>query len=76
MKHSLTNLKYDIENIHRWFDAQESLMEKILDKLDSQEPKSMSHECDVEIPVISNDQDLNNMEEKLINDVKLRNTLV
>jgi len=75
----LINLKYDAKHFHKRFDAQESLLEKILAKLDYQESKrsAMVYDYnDVDVGVIDNDEDLNNMEEKLINDKQYRNALV
>lgn len=75
----MINLKYDAEHFHKRFDAQESLLEKILAKLDYQESKGSSkvYDCnDVDLGVIDNDEDLNNMEEKLINDKQYRNAVV
>jgi len=75
----LANFKYDFEHFHKRFDAQESLLEKILAKLDSHESQgsAMVYDFnDVDIGVIDNDEDLNNMEEKLINDKPYRNAVV
>ncbi|CAI6354311.1 unnamed protein product [Macrosiphum euphorbiae] len=80
VRRSLANLKYDAEHFHKRFDAQESLLEKILAKLDSQESKGSAMVYndydDVDLGVIDNDEDLNNMEEKLINDKPYRNAVI
>ncbi|KAL5246025.1 hypothetical protein ACI65C_013433 [Semiaphis heraclei] len=79
VRRSLANFKYDFEHFHKRFDAQESLLEKILAKLDSQEFKgsAMVYDFnDMDIGVIDNDEDLNNMEEKLINDKPYRNAVI
>lgn len=75
----MINLKYDAEHFHKRFDAQELLLEKILAKLDYQEPKgsAMVYDYnDVDVGVIDNDEDLKNIEEKLINDKQYRNAVV
>lgn len=81
VRRSLANLKYDTEHFYKRFDAQESLLEKILAKLNSQESKGSAIMVyndydDVDLGVIDNDEDLNNMEEKLINDKPYRNVVV
>jgi hypothetical protein len=75
----LANLKYDTKHFHKRFDAQESLLEKILAKLDSKGSAMISNNDDyndVDLGVIDNDEDLNNMEEKLVNDKPYRNAVV
>lgn len=76
----MANLKYDADHFHKRFDAQESLLEKNLANLDSQESKGSAMVYDdyndVDLGVIDNNEDLNNMEEKLINDKPYRNAVV
>lgn len=75
----MANLKYDAEHFHKRFDAQESLLENILAKLDSKGSAMVSNNDDyndVDLGVIDNDEDLNNMEEKLVNDKPYRKAVV
>jgi len=55
------------------------LLEKILAKLDSKGSAMVSNNDDyndMDLGVIDNDEDLNNMEEKLVNDKPYRNAVV
>lgn len=75
IKRSLTTLKYDVENIR--MDVFESILEKIDDKLSGKSNGfAETYATHEDITIIENDTDLNQMENRLVNDSLYRSSVV